>query len=79
MFTRRLERKLDLIMSALSDLQNEFTQLSADASAVLAALQALQAAGNDDAGVEAVVAQMQTLYASLKAAVAPPAPPASGA
>lgn len=72
--------KENTIMSALTDLQASYTSLAAavqsaitDITNLAAALAAAQAA-SDDAGVEAVATQMNTLAANLTAAVNPPAP-----
>ncbi|MGB8633158.1 MAG: hypothetical protein WCD69_27930, partial [Xanthobacteraceae bacterium] len=76
--------KENKIMSALTDLQASQAALATavqsaitDISNLSTALATAQA-GNDDAGVEAVVTQLNTLAANLTAAVAPavtPAPP----
>ena len=71
-------------MTALSDLQASLASLqTAVAAAItditnLAAALAAAQSGNDDAGVEAVVTQLNTLAANLTAAVTPPVvtPPA---
>ena len=72
------------IVSALSDLQASTAALTVAVNAAisdiasLASQLATASAGNDDAGVEAVVTQLNQLGTNLQNAVTPPAaPPAS--
>lgn len=77
---KEIRLKEGQIMSALTDLQASQAALAAavqsaitDITNLAAALAAAQS-GNDDAGVEAVVTQLNTLAANLTAAVNPPPP-----
>ena len=65
-----IHRKLDKIMTALDDLNAAVTSLTASISAEIAALTAAQST-NDDAGVEAAVANLNTLNAQLQASLTP--------
>jgi hypothetical protein len=68
---------LETILSALTDLQDAVTALSADVNALIAAFQAAAPGSISDTAGEAVVASLAALDAAVKAAVVPPAPPAA--
>lgn len=61
-------------MTALDDLNAAVATLTTSISAEIAALTAAQA-GNDSAGVETAVANLNALNAQLQASITPPAPP----
>lgn len=77
---------IDDLNAAIAAIQISVTNLQATAATVVADIQTLIAAGNDDAAIEAAVANLKTSGASLDAANAsliaaePPAPtpPAQG-
>ena len=79
---RTITRQGDKLMTALSDLQGAVASIKSDVSAVGEAITALVSAigSNDDAGVEAAVADLQEAHTSLQASVTsassalPPAP-----
>lgn len=65
--------KVNYLMTALDDLNVAVATLTTSISAEIAALTAAQA-GNDDAGVEAAVANLNALNTQLQASVTPVAP-----
>jgi predicted trehalose synthase len=75
---KRLKSQGETIMSALSDLQDAVAAIKGDVSDVGKAISDLVAAvgSNDDAGVEAAVADLQAAHSALQASVASAAPPA---
>lgn len=60
-------------MAAIDDLKAEVSQIATDVAAVLAALAAAQASGND-AAIEEQVANLKALSTQLEASVAPKGP-----
>ena len=82
----RIERNLEFIMTALSDLQDAVTGMAAAVNSAVGEIQALAAqvsaahAANNDVAVEAAVTSLKTLATNLGNAVsaaAPSQPPAA--
>lgn len=68
-----INEKVNYLMTALDDLNAAVATLTTSISAEIAALTAAQA-GNDDAGVEAAVANLNALNTKIQATLTPATP-----
>lgn len=73
---RDLVTKQELVMATLADLQTKVTTLTTDVNTLITDFKTAQS-GPDQAAIDAISSQLDTLQASVTAAITPAAPPAA--